>query len=57
MRHEEIVFILEMALHTKCFLTRVEKLAIQKANVLHVQTAKKLAKEKAAEKSDEARQK
>ena len=34
MKLEEVVFILDMALHTKHTLTRAESLAIQKANAL-----------------------
>ena len=53
MKSEEVVFILDMAPHAKHTLTRAERLAIQKANALHVQAAKKLVKEKTAEKADD----
>ena len=53
MKCEEVVSILDMALHTKHTLTKAERLAIQKVNALCAQAAKKMAKEKAAEKSDE----
>ena len=55
MKCEEVVFILDMALHMKCTLTQTERRAIQKVNVLWARAVKKLAKEKAAEKSNEKR--
>ena len=57
MKHEEVVFVLDMAPHTKCTLTSIERLAIQKANALHAQAAKTMVKEKAAEKGNEKKQK